>query len=61
MKKFGDESVISEAIFQGTPFDKDKPSYKSGKIRSDELADETELINFGFEKTTPVTNLVVKD
>ena len=34
-----------------------RPTWKEGKIRSDELADETELINFGFEKTRPVTNL----
>jgi hypothetical protein len=36
-------------------FDKNDPNWLSTKIQSDMLADEAELVNFGFEKETIVS------
>jgi hypothetical protein len=40
-------------------FDKNDPNWLSSKIQSDLLADEAELINFGFEKETLVNTFGV--
>ena len=61
LKKFGEKEVVNETILTQRQFDKHDPNWLNAHIRSDLLADEAELVNFGFEKETPVTTFYVEE